>query len=301
MLPSLNEVAARLEALRTPSAEAVERRLASLRSFLQIRTVVAEITPIEFNSWMLEHPTLYPSQLDGELLTNLGKSLVEYMSKVFPINDYWMEELLAECENGEIPIIPIQPCNLITNWDEFDEVLDNPIEIEKSEAVKFFAFLLSYSVTNDETWQAAAEHFGWPAALAVHPKQARGNVYLDSDAFYLALEAAGLKEFVAPFRMSMFDTKTSFLDMDDERVMSDPIEFSANAVLRLKAEWTLADAILKDAERATALAQENPQLYLDVLELYEAALHARTETNHDHDDNEGDPAGYDGDDDDNTE
>ena len=275
-MESLAAVMSQLEALRTPTIDETEARLLQVRGFLRTRQVAAEMAPDEFVPWATAHPTIYPRQLlNAGLAAEVAEILTERMSSMFPLNDFWLEELIEDCEGGQLPIIPIRPCNLITNWDEFDEVLDNPEQIEEGGAVTYLAFMLAFSVTDEEVWLAAAKRFGWPDELAVPPNAARGGVYLESETFFSALEAAGLHEFVAPFKMSMFETSSRFLDLDDEQVITNPIEFSPEAVYKLKNEWQLAEQIMQDADLAAARVRENPGLYLEILQMYDAALRGR--------------------------
>lgn len=275
-MESLAAVMSQLEALRSPTLDKTEARLSQVRGFLRARQVAAEMAPDVFARWDAAHPTIYPRQLlDAGLSAEVAEILTESMERLFPINDFWLEELIESCEDGQLPIIPIQPCNLISNWDEFDEVLDNPEQIEADGAVTYLAFLLAFSVTDAGIWQAAARHFGWPDELSAPPKAARGGVYLDSEAFFSALEAAGLHEFLAPFKMSLFETGSRFLDLDDEQVITNPIEFSPDTVRLLTQEWQLAEQILHDADLAAVRARQNSGLYLEILQLYDAALRGR--------------------------
>ena len=292
--PPLSKVAAQLEAIRTPSLSQLENRLIAIQNFLTARDVASEITPDAHQAWSADHPVVYPCQVNGEMVNDLCKKLVEEMSKQFPINDYWMEEMLGESDDGQIPFIPIQPVNLVTNWDDFDEMLTDPTNTGPDLSVAFLCFLISYSVTDEDAWWKAANHFDWPEELQSPSEAAKNKYYLDDEKLLDALTAAGMQEFFAPFKMSVFDTNSVFLDLDDNQVMEQPIEFSAQAVRTLVNEWAVAEKVLDENRLAAKRAQENPTLYLDFMRIIESALVLRTGKTEAKDDND-DDADNDGD------
>jgi len=292
--PPLSKVVAQLEAMRSPSSSQLENRLLAIQNFLTARNVASEITSDAHKAWVVDHPVVYPYQLNGEMVNDLCKKLVEEMSKQFPINDYWMEEMLDESDDGQIPFIPIQPVNLVTNWDDFDEMLDDPTNTGADMSVAFLCFLISYSITDEEFWWKAASHFGWPEEFQSPPEAAKNKYYLDEDKLLDALTAAGMQEFFAPFKMSVFDTGSIFLDLDDNRIMEEPIEFSSQSVRAMVADWAVAEKVLDENRLAAKRAQENSNLYLDFMRIIESALVLRTGKTEAKDDND-DAADNDGD------
>jgi hypothetical protein len=266
LLPvSFEQAKARLLSLQTPDIDDAVRALRRLNTFLTICTVAAENEP---EILAARTKDMYCHELLREPATVEEKG-IGLLNNLFPVHEDAMAEYLQE-DPSQL-YIPYLCCNLAGSWDEFDEAVNDIEHLSQDWAVIAFAHFLNYNVDGEEFWQNASAHFGWP--ISEPPRAVTGHIEcLDGDQFYAALEAEELHDFEAAFRMAFHDTDTIFLDSSYDDPDWGQVDFSLVNIRLLVNEWQSAKRIIEAAERANQAACENPDLYVRVLELYEAAI-----------------------------
>jgi len=250
-----------------PCFRAIEHQFECARNFLHIRNTLETAFPACYQSLIALHPQgVFFNTLQMDDMARLVAALVE---NLFPVHDLWLEEMLGE---GGIPYIPILCQNITSSWDDFDEACRKPDRaLHPQSGATWLFFLLGYSVTDKEVWSRAAQRFHWPQELTCAPDVASSKYELDKEALYANLESAGLADFVAAARLSLWDTGSVFLDLDDGMLADNPFDFTAEQIQFLAAQWQVAEQILESSVRAGRAALRNPALVLQALDCYRRA------------------------------
>lgn len=246
-------------------------RLNCAKMVLQVQLAYQQLYPDHFNEKLAKHmfSVRLSDLLDETQTDKLRDSLMDAVAQLFPIDVDAME---ANWQPGEDAVIYIEAQNISMSWDEFDELLQSPLDLAASSDALAFPMLI-WSINNDvsgETWETLSEALGWNTRC---PKYG-ANTYIDRVSLRARLKKQGLLPFETAILFAWKDTGNYFIDFDpyDESNYGPAYSFSADAICELAREYQQALPIIREYNQAMKMLDDDPSIFDTLTRLIEQSL-----------------------------
>lgn len=193
------------------------------------------------------------------------------VSKLFPIEDYMLEESLLNSDDGSLPCLVFMPQGWAYSYDDdLDTVVCDPDHYADTESLLVMAYYLSGRI-DKEYWKLAALRFGWPERI---PECVARNTSgrLDSERFLRLLSENGLDEFEIAFVIAWQNTGNTFLDYTYSDLCQMVITYSLENVQRAVSEWAEAQPMLAQYRQALEHFNADPAIPERLIVLFDSCM-----------------------------
>jgi len=238
---------------------------------LQVQLAYQQLYPDNFSERLAKHmfSVRLSDLLDDTQTEKLRDSLMDAVAQLFPIDVDAME---ANWQPGEEAVIYIEAQNISMSWDEFDELLESPLDLAISSDALAFPMLI-WSINNDvsgETWETLSEALGWNTQCPEYG----ANTYIDMVCLRARLKKQGLLLFETAILLAWKDTGNYFIDFDayDETNYAPVYSFSADALCDLAKEYQQALPIIREYNQAMKMLDDDPTIFDTLTRLIEQSL-----------------------------
>ncbi len=245
--------------LRRPSLDQMIGDLLELRKSTVSARILNELDP--------EQMAQIVGECSGPRMEENGWKLfgaaLEAIHKIAPI---FFESIEADYQTSDFAeLVPSIDYGFPMGWDDWNAVRDNPQDYSESYAI--YVFFTALRLGDEIALQNWAEHCGWNITV---PKFGTMGEFV-WEKIEKKLKRNHLEYFINAIRACYYETDNLYFDFNpyDDGVIYDNLPpFTIEGVRTLEKEWTEAQPILADLNRAVQEFAENPGIVRTLLRIF---------------------------------